>query len=219
MEKNKQSYNVCQIPTGMDHSESINFWNVTVSVANWDMRKIKADAYIVPDFQGWTAAWWVWGSLWKTNAQKWMQAYNDYVRKQWWEAEFWDVLITKSWWGNSEYLIHAVTCNRYGEQNKRRAKWLIPETIYKALIDAQNTWIKSIVIPALQTGEYGHLDNKESATAIKEWIKRFSEEWWQMDICLVIYNNEKGFQSFKDVISPTRWILNRISQRLRINNQ
>ena len=176
------------LPKDMKSTEIKPIEKTNVSIACWDMRKICADAYIVPDFTDGTPAWWVWWALWETNATSGMQAYNNHIENN--EVKFGDNLIVDSWWGNSKYIIHVVTCNHYGDKDKERAKNLIPTTIYQALLQAQKKWITSVVIPALQTWEYGHLSNSESAQAILKGIQQFAQQGWKMNICLVSYTQD-----------------------------
>ena len=180
----------CELPKGMRHHDG-NIGNVSVSVASGDITTIKADAYLVPEFKMGASDAGVGGAIWSRGAGKGMEAYNNIIKTQG-EQEFGSVHVTESGGGNSSKLIHAVTVNS-GAENEFA---VVQKAVYNALKAAEKQGLTSIAIPQVGTGIIGRLTDEQSAQAIMSAIKQFSDEGGQMDVSLVIYGNQRAYNTF-----------------------
>lgn len=188
------SVNKCELPPTMPRTEG-KIGNVTVSVAGGDMTQIKADAYIVPEFDDCISEGGVGGAIYRSGAGKGMEAYGKHLAEKG-KLKLKDVFVAEAGGGKSKYLIHAVTVGA----DKDTAFEVTKEGVYNALKAAQEKGVKSVAVPAIGTGIIGSLTDTESANAILSGVKKFADEGGEMDVCAVVYSTGKGFRDFSDVL-------------------
>ena len=174
----------------MQHTTG-NIGNVTVNVALGDMTAIKADAFVVPEFQTCVSEGGVGGAIWSKGAGKGMEAYERHIKKHG-KQEFGSVVVTDAGGGNSSKLLHAVTVGS-GAENEFTT---IQTSVYNALKTAQEQGMQSVVIPQMGTGIIGSLTSEQSAGAIMAGINRFNADGGKMDVSVVIYGSQKAYNTF-----------------------
>ena len=184
----------CKIPATMPQSIK-PMANVNVTVAGGDMTQIKADAYLVPQFTSCASEGGVGGAIIRRGAIDGMEEYNQYA-KSLGNLDWGTVLLTKSGGGNSDYLLHAATAGASAEDSFEIAQ----KATYSALKRAQESGLKSVVIPAIGTGIIGCLTNTESANAILSGINQFAKEGGKMDVSVVVYSTGQGYKDFANAL-------------------
>ena len=192
--QSKDSLDKCILPYNMPRTEG-KIGNVSVSVAGGDMTQIKADAYVVPEFDDCISEGGVGGAIYRSGAEEGMEAYGKYIAEKG-KLNLKDIFIAESGGGYSKYLIHAVTVGA----NKDNAYEVARDGVFNALTEAQKKGIKSVVIPAIGTGIIGSLTNSESANAILNGVKKFADNGGKMDVCAVVYSTGAGFNDFSNVL-------------------
>ncbi len=188
------SANRCELPPIMPRTEG-KIGNVTVSVAGGDMTQIKADAYVVPEFDSCISEGGVGGAIYRSGAGKGMEAYGKHLAEHG-KLKLKDVFVAEAGGGKSKYLIHAVSVGADDD----KAFEVAQDSVYNSLKAAQEKGIKSVVIPAIGTGIIGSLTNTESANAILSGVKKFADEGGEMDVCAVVYSTGQGFKDFSNAL-------------------
>ena len=186
----KNSLAKCKIPSKMQYTTG-NIGNVTVNVALGDMTAIKADAFVVPEFQTRVSEGGVGGAIWSKGAGKGMEAYEKHIKKHG-KQEFGSVVVTDAGGGNSSKLLHAVTVGS-GAENEFTT---IQTAVYNALRTAQEQGMQSVVIPQMGTGIIGSLTSEQSAGAIMSGINQFNADGGKMDVSVVIYGSQNAYNTF-----------------------
>ena len=185
----------CELPSSMEHVSG-EIGNVTVKIANGDMTQIKADAYIVPQFQSCASFGGVGGAIARRGAEQGLQAFEDIISQQG-KQPFGSVHLTDSYGGNSKKLLHAVSVGS-GAENEFNT---VQTAVYNALKAAEENGLQSVAVPAMGTGIIGSLTEEQSAKAIMAAIKQFSDEGGKMDVSMVIYGSKKGYNDFANTLS------------------
>jgi len=186
--------NKCVLPKNMQHTSG-KIGDVSVKVASGDMTSIKADAFLVPEFQRGASYGGVGAAVERNGAGAGLDAFDEIVRTQG-EQPYGAVHITESGGGNSSKLIHAVTVGS-GPENEFQ---VIQDAVYNSLKAAEEQGLSSVAMPALGTGIIGSMTNEQSAQAMMAAIKRFSDEGGKMDVSLVLYGSPKGYNAFADTM-------------------
>lgn len=185
----------CEIPTDTEKYSGL-MKNVSFSIALGDMTHIKADAYIVPEFDNCASYGGVGGAIARTGAEQGIDEYQKFVDKNG-AQEFSSVVLTDSHGGNSKKLLHAVTIGAPKETEFNT----VHNSVYNALVTAKKNNIRSVVCPAMGTGIIGSLTDEQSAKAILSAVKKFADEGNSMDFCLVVHGDKSAFTDFKKVMN------------------
>lgn len=185
----------CELPAIMERIEG-QIRNVTLRVAFGDMTKIKADAYIVPQFTSCASYGGVGGAVARSGAVKGIDEFQEFVSKQG-EQKFGTVLLTGSYGGNSDKLLHTVSVG----SSKEHEFNTVQTSIYNALRTAEENGVKSVVSPALGTGIIGQLTPEQSAKSILSAVKNFADEGRNMDVSVVIYGDRGAYNDFIKTLS------------------
>ena len=170
--------NQCVLPKNMKY-DSGNIGDVTVKVASGDLTTVKADAYLVPEFNSCVSEGGVGGAIWRNGGSKGLDAYEQIIKTQG-KQEFGTVHITESGGGNSSKLIHAVTVGS-GAENEFE---VVQKAVYNALKSAEEQGLSSVAMPALGTGIIGNLTNEQSAQAMMSAIRQFTNEGGKIRIAI-----------------------------------
>ncbi|MEI8129515.1 MAG: macro domain-containing protein [bacterium] len=185
----------CELPFFMEHVIG-QIRNVTLKIAFGDMTKVKADAYIVPQFNSCASYGGVGGSVARAGAVKGIDEFAEFVSQKG-EQKFGTTLLTKSHGGNSDKLLHVVSVG----SSKEHEFDTVQSSIYNALTTAEQNGVKSIASPALGTGIIGNLTAEQSAKSTLSAIKQFADEGKNMDVSLVIYGNKSAYNDFVKTLS------------------
>lgn len=185
-----KGYSKCVLPDFMGFVEG-QMRNVRFRVALGDMTKIKADAYIVPNFKGGASYGGVGGSVARAGAVKGLEEFDNFVAKNGIQ-EFGSVLLTDSHGGNSDKLLHAVSVG----SGASAEFGTVQSSIYNALQTAEKNGVKSVVSPAMGTGIIGDLTPEQSAKAIFSALKKFADEGKNIDFSVVIYGDTRAYNDF-----------------------
>lgn len=170
--------------------------NNKITVALGDMTKVKADAFIVPQFTSDASFGGVGGAVARGGAEGGMSAYQDYVDKNG-TQDFGQVLLTPSYGGNSKYLLHAVSVGSGAEVEFETVK----TAMFNALRLAENNGLSSIVAPAMGTGIIGRLTDTQSAKAMMSAIHDYASAGGKaMDVSFVLYAGQETLKAFDDVL-------------------
>ena len=185
----------CEIPSSMPQTKA-SIGNVDVTVAGGDMTLIKADAFVVPEFNGSASLGGVGSAVSRRGASAGMKAYDDYISQNG-KLNTGDIVMTESGGGNSNYLIHAATVDTTPDN----AFDVVQNAVYNALKTASAQGIKSIAIPAMSTGFIGNLTDEQSAQAILSAVNKFANEGGQMDVSVVVYSRGQSLTDFNSVLA------------------
>ncbi len=183
----------CELPSLMEHIAG-QIRNVTLKIAFGDMTKIKADAYIVPQFNSFASYGGVGGAVARAGGTKGIDEFAKFVAQKG-EQNFGTVLLTKAYGGNSDKLLHTVSVDSSNEFDTVQA------SIYNALRIAEENGVKSVASPALGSGLLGQLTPEQSAKATLSAIKQFADEERNMDVSVVIYRDKGAYNDFVNAFS------------------
>lgn len=185
----------CELPQVMERIEG-QIRNVTLRIAFGDMTKVKADAYIVPQFTSCASYGGVGGAVARAGAVKGIDEFQEFVSRGG-EQKFGTVLLTNSHGGNSNKLLHTVSVG----SSKEHEFDTVQTSIYNALRTAEENGVKSVVSPALGTGIIGQLTPEQSAKSILSAVKNFADEGRNMDVSVVIYGDRGAYNDFVKTLS------------------
>lgn len=170
--------------------------NQKVSISLGDMTKVKADAYLVPEFNTAASFGGVGGAIARAGATMGLELYQEHVDKNG-QQPFGQVVLTPSGGGNAPHLLHVVSVGS-GEENEFS---VIQTCVYNVLRTAEENGIGKIVIPALGTGIIGRLTDEQSAKAMMSAIHRYASEGGQpLEIAFVLFAGQPTLNSFENII-------------------
>jgi len=178
-----------------NYTDKIN--NATVSIALGDMTKLKADAFVVPEFASGSSYGGVGGAVANTGGHRGLEAYQKHIDQNG-AMEFGSVLLTESGGGNAKYLLHAVSVGSEREEEFS----VVQSAVFKALETAHEKGLKSLVAPALGTGIIGQLTDTQSAKAMLSAVDAFSQKYpdSEMAVSVVIFGSNAAYNSFLGVL-------------------
>jgi O-acetyl-ADP-ribose deacetylase (regulator of RNase III) len=172
--------------------------NTSVQVSLGDMTQVKADAYLVPEFDSCVSLGGVGGAVYRGGAVSGMNAYENHLKSNGGSQPFGAAIVTPSGGGNSKHLIHVVSV---GSDRQEEFK-TVQTSVYNALKAAAGKGIKTVVAPALGTGIIGQLTSEQSAQAMLSGIQKFAVEVGdQNQVQIVIYGDKRAQETFGRVLS------------------
>ncbi|MFI3241892.1 MAG: macro domain-containing protein [Alphaproteobacteria bacterium] len=172
--------------------------NISVQVISGDMTSIKADAYIVPQFNNCTSYGGVGGAVNRAGACTGMKSYDEIVRSG--RQDFGSAFLVPSGGGLSKFLLHVVSVG----SGERQEFETVQKSIFSALKLADDAGLKSILCPALGTGIIGDLTDEQSAKAILSAIAKFAEVATSLEeFSIVIYGGRTVY--FETVLNSASY--------------
>lgn len=192
-----------KVPSYMLEDKS-KIGNVNVAIACGNIIDVSADAYVVPEFQLGSSREGVGGTLHRNGFSGGLDNFDKYIKDNG-EQKFGTVIMTESdsEYPSPRYLLHAVTVGISPEEAFNTVK----NATCSALEKAQENGLKSVAMPALNTGIIGKLTHEESAQAmlagIDEFAKNAKEE---MDVCLVVYKKGQDLDDFVNTLKNKSYL-------------
>lgn len=175
--------------------------NTNVTISEGDMTAIKADAYIVPEFQGGASYGGVGGAVANAGGNRGLGHYQKYVDDNG-KQKYGTVISTPSGGGNAAVLLHAVTVGS-GEENEFA---VVQDAVFNALTVAKEQGLHSLAMPALGTGIIGDLEDDQSAKAMLSAVEEFSKAAGDpMNINIVIFRSPRAYRAFSEVLNTASY--------------
>ena len=160
--------------------------NCPIRISIGNMIKEKAGAYLVPHFSAGVNYGGIAGAVARFGAQLGVEEYEEFVNKNG-PQPFGQVKITKSYGGNAEFLLHAVTVGSGAATEFDVARTATQDSLKLC----EKNGIATLIVPALGTGIVGELADQQSAKAMLSAIDRYSKAGGKaVDISFVFLDRE-----------------------------
>jgi O-acetyl-ADP-ribose deacetylase (regulator of RNase III) len=176
--------------------------NSCVKVIFGDLTKIRADAYVVPQFTTAASYGGVGGAIARSGALKGIEAYEAFVDGKG-TLGFSSVLMTEAGGGNAKHLLHTVSVGSARADEFSTVR----NGLLNALRTAAENGLTSIVAPAMGTGIIGKLTAEQSARAMMSAIELYGADGTaDLTVSIAIFGDEAAYNAFNQVLESRSYV-------------